>query len=46
MSVASQKRRLSMLVLVQGTGKNQVEARQESLGDPTVLLRCFLLRNP
>ena len=44
MSVASQKR-LSVLISVEGTGKNQVERGQESMGDAPVLSHCSLLRN-
>ena len=36
----------SLLILVERTGKNQMEAGQESMGDaPLLSLRC-LLRNP
>jgi hypothetical protein len=36
----------SMLVAVQGTGKNQLEPGQESVGDTAVLPLCYLRRIP
>jgi len=35
-----------MLILVAGTGKNQLDPGQESMGDAPVLSRCSLRRNP
>jgi len=35
---------LSVLISVEGTGKNQLESGQENMGDSTVL-SLFLLRN-
>jgi hypothetical protein len=35
-----------MLTSVQGTGKNQLQPCQESVGDASVLSHCSLLRNP
>jgi hypothetical protein len=34
-----------MLILVKGTGKNQLKTSQESMGDAPVLPHCSLLRN-
>jgi len=34
-----------MLILVKGTGKNQLETSQESMGDTPVLSHCSSLRN-
>ena len=36
----------SMLVSVEGTGKNQLKAGQVSVGDAPLLSHCSLLRNP
>jgi hypothetical protein len=33
-----------MLISVKGTGKNQPETRQESMGDAQVLPRCSILK--
>jgi hypothetical protein len=37
MSVASQKRRPSMLISVEGTGKNELKPDQEAMGDTSTL---------
>jgi len=37
MSVASQKRHTLMLIAVKGTGNNQLESGQESMGDGPLL---------
>jgi len=34
-----------MLISVEGTGKNQLQPGQESMGDAPVLSHCSLLRN-
>ena len=43
---ASQSTILSVLILVEGTGKNQGDPGQESVGNAPVLSHCSLLRNP
>jgi len=35
-----------MLILVEGTGKNQLQPVQDSMGDAPVLSHCSWLRNP
>jgi len=35
-----------MLISIEGTGNNQLELDQESMGDAVVLSNYFLLRNP
>jgi hypothetical protein len=46
MPVASQKRRHINAVSVEGTGKDQLQPGQESMGYALVLSHCSLLRNP
>jgi hypothetical protein len=46
MSVASQKRHPFSVISFEGTGKNQLDLSQESVGDAPVLLLCYFLRNP
>jgi len=46
MSVASQKRRPFNVISFEGTGKNQLDPSQESVGDAPVLSLCYFLRNP
>jgi len=36
----------SVLISVEGTGKNQLETGQESMGDILLMSHCSLLRNP
>jgi len=35
-----------MLISIQGTGKNQLDPVQKSIGDASALSHCSLLRNP
>jgi hypothetical protein len=46
MSVASQSAFPSVLISVDGRGKNQLELGQESKGDAVLLPDCSLIRNP
>jgi len=45
-SVASQRALISVVISVEGTGKNELEPGQKSMGDAPVFSRCSLLRNP
>jgi hypothetical protein len=45
MPVASQKRRPIMLILIEGTGKNQLEPGHARMGDAAVLSHWSLLRS-
>ena len=36
----------SILISVEGTGKNRLESGHESMGEATVSLHCYLVRNP
>jgi len=46
MSVASQKRHPFSVISFEGTGKNQLDPSQESVGNAPVLSFCYFLRNP
>ena len=35
-----------MAISIEGTGKNQLQPGQESMGDAPVLFHCSLLTNP
>ena len=37
---------LSILISFKGTGENQLQPGQESVGDTPVLSHCYLIRNP
>jgi hypothetical protein len=46
MSVASQRALSSVVISVEGKGKNELKPGQKSIGDAPVLSHCSLLRNP
>jgi hypothetical protein len=45
MSIASQRAQPSVLISVKGTGKNELEPGQKSMGGVPVLSHCSLLGN-